>query len=157
MSSNQSTPTFTGQCHCGLIKYTSSSPPQNLTYCYCITCRRLSGSPFIAWADIPASSLAIPNDTNTDTLKTLTSDIAERTICGECGSSITMKYGFDETNIGIAAGAMDEGSLKGEVMKVTGHIFVEQKPSWYEIPEDGVKRWERFSDGFEEKLDMWRR
>ncbi|KAI4225213.1 MAG: hypothetical protein L6R36_004077 [Xanthoria steineri] len=156
MSPGQSTPAFTGQCHCGLIKYTSTSPPQNLTYCYCITCRRLSGAPFIAWADIPSSTLHIPPNTSKNSIRILTSDIAERTICRECGSSMTMRYGFDEANIGIAAGTMDEASLKGDEMKVTEHIFMEQKPSWYGIPKDGVKRWERFSDGFEEKLQIWR-
>ncbi|KAL9000207.1 MAG: hypothetical protein Q9169_001109 [Polycauliona sp. 2 TL-2023] len=153
-------PTFTGQCHCGLIKYTSSSPPLNLIYCYCTTCRHLSGSPFIAWADIPSSSLHIPSN---DSLKTLTSSIAQRTICSECGSNITMQYKCDETTIGIAAGTIDERCFAnaggGGLMKmgVTEHIFLEQKVAWYEIPDDGAKRWGRFLDEYEEKLEEWRK
>ncbi len=88
-------------------------------------------------------------------MKKLTSKIADRAICSACGSSITMKYASDDATIGIAAGTMDERSLKGEAMKLTEHIFVEQKPGWYTIPEDGVKRWERFSAGFEEELQAW--
>ncbi|KAL8926933.1 MAG: hypothetical protein Q9172_001594 [Xanthocarpia lactea] len=141
------------KCHCGLVNYTSTSAPQNLTYCYCTICRHLSGSPFIAWADITSSSLDIPNGTTN--MKTLASKVADRTICSACGSSITMKYASDDATIGIAAGTIDERSLKGEAMKLTEHIFVEQKPGWYNLPEDGLKRWERFSAGFEEKLQAW--
>ena len=68
-----------------------------------------------------------------------------------------MQYGFDKGVIGVAAGTIDEGSLKAMGMNVSEHIFVEQKVGWYDIPDDGVKRWGRFSDGFEEKLDVWRR
>ncbi|KAI4278188.1 MAG: hypothetical protein LQ337_001202 [Flavoplaca oasis] len=144
---------LTGQCHCGSIRYTSTSRPLNLTYCYCTTCRRLSGSPFIPWTDIPSSSFHLQNNSG---LKTLNSDIAERTICRECGSSITMKYQCDEATIGIAAGTIDEGNLHGNEMKATEHIFVEQKAAWHQMAEDGVKRWGRFSDMFEEKLRDWR-
>ena len=67
-----------------------------------------------------------------------------------------MKYRFDEKTIGVAAGTINEGSLQVNEMKVTEHIFVEQKAAWHEIAEDGAKRWARFSDGFEEKLRDWR-
>lgn len=66
-----------------------------------------------------------------------------------------MMYHCDGANIGIAAGTIDEDSLEGRVMQVTEHIFLGQKPGWHAISEDGVKRWERFPDGFEKKLQEW--
>lgn len=120
--------TFTGHCHCGSISYTSTSHPQNLTYCYCSTCRRLSGAPFIAWADIPVSSLLLEDENNK--LKILSSGVAKREICSECGSPITMRYLCDEEIVGIAAAGVDEDSLvmgEGNELLVTEHIFVGQK------------------------------
>lgn len=146
---------FTGSCHCGLVEYSATSPPQNLICCYCITCRRLSGSPFIAWADVPSSSFHISS--NSGNLKPLSSDVAKRTICRECGSSIMMEYFFDMDTVSVAAGTIDDRRMQsGVVMKVTEHIFVEQKPGWYEIPEDGVKQCDTFPDGFEGKFAAWK-
>lgn len=162
-SSPSPTPAFTGRCHCGAVRFASTSPPQNLTYCYCITCRRLSGSPFMAWADIPFSAFKLDtqsSDPSNCALRPLSSDLAVRSVCKKCGSSITMKYFCDE-NIGVAAGTIEEGSFakrRGDgVEKVTEHIFMGEKAGWYEVPEDGVKRWEGFSEGFEKKLRAWKK
>lgn len=66
-----------------------------------------------------------------------------------------MMYHWGGASIGIAAGTIDEESLKGAVMQVTEHIFLGQKPAWHAIAEDGVKRWDRFSDELEQKLQEW--
>lgn len=71
-----------------------------------------------------------------------------------------MKYFCDET-IGVAAGTIEEeGSAKeGGLGKwgVTEHIFLTEKAGWFDVPDDGAKRWEGFSEGFKEKLEGWRR
>ncbi|KAL9600940.1 MAG: hypothetical protein Q9219_002875 [cf. Caloplaca sp. 3 TL-2023] len=159
---------FTGRCQCGSVRYFSTSPPKNLTYCYCITCRRLSGSPFIAWADIPFSSFQLrpsspsspsagSEEAGTDCALTplSTSSFAIRSACKKCGSPITMMYYCDHGTIGVAAGTIDEGALPKQAMKVTDHIFVGQKPEWHQIAEDGVARFERFTDEFQGKIEEW--
>lgn len=67
-----------------------------------------------------------------------------------------MKYLCDES-IGVAAGTIEEGSLRERILGVSEHIFVGQKVGWYELPEDGAGRWERFTEGFEEELRAWKR
>lgn len=67
-----------------------------------------------------------------------------------------MKYLCDES-IGVAAGTIEEGSLRERMMGVREHIFVGQKAGWYQLPEDGVERWEGFTEEFEEKLEVWKR
>jgi len=49
--------TITGSCGCGNITWTSTAPPEHLDYCYCLTCQRVSGAPFMAWMGIPKAAL----------------------------------------------------------------------------------------------------
>ncbi|KAL9022184.1 MAG: hypothetical protein Q9185_000584 [Variospora sp. 1 TL-2023] len=154
---------FTGRCHCGAVRYVSSSAPQNLTYCYCRACRHLSGGPFIAWVDILLSAFRLDSPTSETgdcVLKPLSSDVAVRSICNLCGSSVTMKY-FCEETIGVAAGTIDEkGCAKGGDSgrwRIKEHIFLREKTEWFDVPDDGAKRWAGFSEGFEEKLEGWRK
>lgn len=55
----------------------------------------------------------------------------------------------------ITVGSIDEGSVKGKLMKPTGHIFLEEKAGWFDLPEDGLERFDRFSDGSDEAIKAW--
>lgn len=56
----------------------------------------------------------------------------------------------------IVVGSIDEGSVKGELMKPTEHIFLEEKAGWFDLPEDGLGRFERFSEGVSDrKIKAW--
>ena len=80
-------------------------------------------------------------------------------ICKDCGSPVTMRYHCDQDDIGLAvAGIETEGVVmeNGKALQATEHIFISQKPEWYEIPDDGTKKWDRFTPDFEEKLHRWR-
>ncbi|KAF2095088.1 hypothetical protein NA57DRAFT_59837 [Rhizodiscina lignyota] len=70
MSSN--TPVITGSCRCRSVQYYTTTPPRSkaCNFCHCQTCRRLSGAPFLPFADFDtasvlffsaASSKALPN------------------------------------------------------------------------------------------------
>lgn len=58
--------------------------------------------------------------------------------------------------MGIVAGSIDEKSVKGELIKPTEHIFLEEKAGWYDLPEDGLGRFERFSNAKSDKrIKAW--
>ncbi len=57
LSDNMASKTITGSCGCGNITWTSTAPPEHLDYCYCLTCQRVSGAPFMAWMGIPKAAL----------------------------------------------------------------------------------------------------
>ncbi len=64
-----------------------------------------------------------------------------------------MKYMAEPESIGIAAGTVDEDSVGEEgleevVQGKSKHIFVGEKAGWYTLREDGLKRCEKFPDGF---------
>ena len=64
-----------------------------------------------------------------------------------------MKYMAEPESIGIAAGtvhedSVGEGDLEEMMQRKSKHIFVGKKAGWYTLGEDGLKRYEKFSDGF---------
>lgn len=43
---------------------------------------------------------------------------------------------------GVAAGTLDD--VKGRIPSPSAHIFLAEKASWYELPDDGAERWEEW-------------
>lgn len=69
----------------------------------------------------------------------VSSDIAERDYCKDCGSTIGMRYHFQADSLGIAIGTMDKECNFSTAPTI--HIFIKDKPAWFDIPDDGGKRY----------------
>jgi hypothetical protein len=143
-----------GSCACGHITYTSTSQPRRACDCHCLECRKISGSPYITFIGFPRSSITYSHPPKTIRLST----VAERAFCDQCGSTISMWYSVND-NFGIAAGSLDEESMPAGTLAglERPRIFLQEKAGWYDIPEDGAPKFERFQPGFDEKLGEWRR
>ncbi|TVY60784.1 hypothetical protein LSUE1_G008303 [Lachnellula suecica] len=153
MSTNPDPILFTGGCYCGGVTYTSTALPSHFTNCHCTTCRKLSGAPYLTFGEFPTTSITFQSSSSLK--KKSYSDIAERMHCSECGSQISMQYHCEPEVISIAAGSIDEGSVKGKLPKVDQNIFVGQKAGWFELPEDGVRSTETFGSAFLKKIEDW--
>jgi hypothetical protein len=144
-----------GGCFCGGIKFTSSTLPKGVTNCHCLTCRKLSGGPFITFAGFPLDSITWESK---ETLRTTSySSVATRGFCTDCGSNVVMQYNCQPGRIHIAVGIVDESSLGDNLksLRPEEHIFVGygKKASWFDVPNDGLCRWDGFDDAFQAKLD----
>jgi hypothetical protein len=64
-----------------------------------------------------------------------------------------MQYKLKPEKNFITAGSIDEESVKGVLVKPSEHIFLSGKAGWYEVPDDGMKRFERFPGAFDRKLE----
>ena len=67
-----------------------------------------------------------------------------------------MTYYAEPDTISIAAGTVDEESMKGRVLKPNSHIFVGEKAEWYTLPNDSLKRYEAFPPGLTDALEVWK-
>jgi len=83
--------------------------------------------------------------------------MADRSHCAACGSPISMQYRCQPGFISIAAGSIDEKSLKKELPKISEHIFLEEKAGWYEVPDDKIPRYSKFPPEFQGKIDEWKK
>lgn len=140
---------LTGSCACQATTYTTTTPPTTLTNCHCTTCRKQSGAPYQTWAQFPLSSVRFTH--GAEALRSRrASNVATRTACARCGSSVSMRYDFNPGMMGIAAGTIDQSA---EVPRPARHIYLREKAGWFEVPEDGAERWERHVDGMREAIE----
>jgi hypothetical protein len=139
-----SDPVARGSCACGLITWTAFVSPTASSNCYCSTCRKVSGSPYITFMDFPLSKVAFSPPFGKPYMKTFkASEYAERGFCAECGSTLTMWYKAEPDVIGVAVGSIDEEKSTLGFYKGPGkHIYTGSVPSWYKIAEDTLPRQE---------------
>jgi hypothetical protein len=142
-----------GGCRCGSIRFYCTSLPKSVIFCHCSTCRKLSGAPFQALASLPSSSVIF---TSKDTLTSVShTSFATRAHCSACGTPIYLAQHCEPELLSVVAGAIDEDTIKDggrESMRPVKHIFLKEKAAWYDLPDDGLLRYEGFSDpSFQEK------
>ena len=65
---------------------------------------------------------------------------ARRGFCCECGSSLFWDAPARDT-VSIAAGTVDEPTG----LRLLGHVYVAQAGDYYDLPPDGLPRYERLS------------
>lgn len=118
----------TGGCLCGAVRYEVAGLLRDIVNCHCSMCQRLHGS-FGAHSKAKKANITITNDSGLAWYKT--SDIARRGFCRICGSGLFWEP-FDQEGTGIVAGTLD--GLTG--LKTIGHIFVGEKPDFYDISDD---------------------
>ncbi len=125
-----------GGCLCGAVRYEATAAPFDGALCHCGMCRRSTGSLFGAgvmfnWSDFHFVQ-GKPNYYRAN-------EFARHAFCGSCGSTIFMA--FDETpSLWVYVGSLDnpdDWPLSTEGW--CGHIFVDDKVSWYEI-KDGLSQ-----------------
>ena len=135
--------TARGSCACGKISWSTTAPRSGSSSNYhCITCRKLSGAPYITFVDVPLSTLRFSPPFGHPHLKRHeASSHAERTFCGECGSTLTMWYRAEPDGGSVAAGTIDEDkTIEGWYEGPQSSIYAKDVPSWYRVPDDGTRR-----------------
>ncbi len=128
----------TGGCLCGAVRYEVVGPLRDVVNCHCSMCRRLHGN-FGPHTKARKENILITKSDGLAWYKT--SEIAQRGFCRECGSSLFWEpFHLDAT--GIIAGSLDAPTG----LKTIGHIFVGEKPDFYEIV-DELPQFPGSSDG----------
>ncbi|KAJ5099841.1 hypothetical protein N7532_006842 [Penicillium argentinense] len=125
-----------GSCACKHIRYTTSASPTRLVNCHCSECRKQAGAPYLSFVHVPAGSI----QWETEPKEWKSSENATRTFCPRCGSVLTMKVFSMPEEEGLAAGTLDD--VKGLVPSLSAHIFLKEKASWFQVPDDGAERYE---------------
>lgn len=151
---------FRGSCACSRITYACASSPVDTTACHCINCRKLSGGPFQAYADVASKTVTffdnkehlryegLPKDNIGGIVFVRLSTQGERAYCASCYSALAMRYKHEPEITGLTLGTVDESSIVEASVRsalcLKAHIFTSQKAWWFEV-KDGLPACERFS------------
>lgn len=124
-----------GRCHCGAVSY-SAAGLQNIWFCHCRECRRLTGH-YMAAARAPVDSVKITGDVRW----TPVSERAAYGSCAACASPMFWRNRERET-LSVVAGSLD-GSAG---LETKGHVFVAEKGDYYDIA-DGLPQFAGYPEG----------
>lgn len=121
-----------GGCLCGAVRFAVPKPLPSVSVCHCDMCRRWNSAPMLAVH--PDGEVALLSSETLTWFRS--SDWAERGFCSKCGTSLFWRFSEEGGETVVAAGALDDqASLKGPGQ----HIFVDQKPTYYEFADDAPR------------------
>ena len=129
-----------GGCLCGRVRYEVRGPAREVLLCHCVECLRWHGH-FAAFTSAAREDLVIEDEATLRWTGSPDGDAnARRGFCGECGSSLFWEAPGSNT-VSIAAGTLDQPTG----LRTAAHIYTSQRADYYELPADGLPRYERGS------------
>jgi hypothetical protein len=119
--------TAAGGCLCGAVRYEVDGSLGEVRYCHCNQCRRATGTAFTANARIPAAAFHMI--AGAGSLGEYRTPRGVRAFCSVCASPIFARVDAEPEWIRVRI-----GGFAGELdVRITAHVWVASKSSWYEI------------------------
>jgi hypothetical protein len=118
----------TGGCACGAVRFYVSAAPERVGICHCMTCRRISGAPFAAFAIFHAKDVTIEGRTEA----WHSSETGRRHFCPVCGS-VAFIDGLDTDEVELPLGGFDCTGI----YEPQYELWVRRRELWLE---HGVRR-----------------
>jgi hypothetical protein len=126
------TPSFTGGCHCGAVRYEARGAPQHVALCHCSDCRKSAGAPMVAWAAFTEAQFSV---TQGEAVTHNSSGQSMRSFCGKCGSGLYFRnQQFLPGIVDIQSATLDDP----DALPPAAHIQVAERIHWmgmaHELP-----------------------
>ena len=121
-----------GGCHCKAIRFTVIKDPLWVGACYCVDCRKISGSPYVVFAEYKKEDVAIQGKPK----MYASSEKVARSFCEICSSPFAYVHKDSPDKLFIPVGVFDDSAH----FKVQEHIWVSQKLPWVVIDDDLPQR-----------------
>jgi hypothetical protein len=113
---------LTGGCQCGAVRYRLDGVSAGANICHCRMCQKASGGPFMAFGGVRLDQLVW---TRGKPAVFVSSAIAERGFCAECGTPLTYRV-LDHDRIAVTIGSLDAPSAVAPGIQ----YGVESKLAW---------------------------
>lgn len=96
-----------GSCLCGAVAYRARGPLGAFARCYCVQCRKASGSENALNADVAPGTFELLR--GAERLREWESSPGQfRVFCGDCGSPLYKRYANDPAKIRLRLGLLDQ-------------------------------------------------
>jgi hypothetical protein len=132
----------TGGCQCGAVRYALAAAPGGTNICHCRMCQKAAGSPFMAFTGVALADLVWTRGAP----KTFVSSaIAERGFCGDCGTPLTYRP-LAHDRIAVTICSLDNPAA----FAPTRQLGIESKVAWLDaalaLPAKATSDWRRLDD-----------
>ena len=129
-----------GSCLCGGVKFELPDASQEMRFCHCTSCKKLSGSGGTANVRVPSSSIRILE--GGDLLQTFQPhEGSAKTFCLACGSNLFGGGWPDSETCSVRVSTLEEPPD----LKPVAHLYVRSLAPWETLPDDGAERFETTS------------
>ena len=98
------TPTLTGGCQCGAVRYALYAEPTGTSICHCRMCQKAFGNYFAPLTDVRLRDFAWTRG-NPGVFKS--SEAVERGFCRDCGTPLSFRY-VERDRIAVSVGSLDD-------------------------------------------------
>jgi len=124
-----------GSCLCGGVAFEVTLPFLWANYCHCSRCRKHSGAEAGVQARVARDQFKLLS--GEELIRVYEPDDgAVKAFCSVCGSSLFGYRWPEGDEVAIRLGTLDgDPSIRPE-----WHSFVDSKPPWSELPDDGLPR-----------------
>ena len=122
-----------GGCHCGAIRFKTTTQPYWTGACYCIDCRKISGAPYVVFAGFKKGEIEILQGVPKEYSS---SKEVIRSFCDTCSSPVTYTYKERPDEPFVSVGTFDDARS----VAPKEHIWVSHKLPWVPISDDFPQR-----------------
>ena len=91
-----------GGCNCGRVRLAITGEPVRVGLCHCLTCRKETGAPFMAFAVWDRGQVAVTGETGSWMAET-----DRRHFCPACGSALFATHDAD-SEVEVRLGTLDD-------------------------------------------------
>ena len=121
---------LTGGCLCGALRYEAIGEPQYTGHCYCVDCRKASGSGFIPFMSYAGEAVRFFGQSVEYRCLAARGGTSVRNFCAVCGGLVFGGEVGKSDSFTLYAGSLD----KPEAFVPTIAIFAAGRPAWAIIP-----------------------
>lgn len=120
---------LTGGCLCGAVRFRCAQPPGIVGDCFCIDCRKSSGTAHCTHVMVPADALEVSGEVTFYERPADSGNMVGRGFCGTCGSALY------STNAGmphlafLRASALDDPDMVAP--QIT--LYASRAPAWAHV------------------------
>ena len=93
-----------GGCFCGAVRYQVRGKPANTMVCHCQSCRRIAGSPVVAWLTYRVTHFRF---TKGAPAEFRSSPPVRRTFCAKCGTPLTYERNDSRDTVDVTTCTLD--------------------------------------------------
>lgn len=131
-----------GGCLCGAVRYRTDVEPAVVGHCYCVDCRRSSGTSHCTHAMVPDAALTVVGTLKFHAHPADSGNIVSRAFCPECGSPILSRNdGMPGVAFLRASSLDDPGQVRPQMS-----VYASRAPKWA-VPDPGLPTFPMMPEG----------
>ncbi len=115
-----------GGCLCGAVRYWATGEPGHPTLCHCLSCRRASGAPVVAWVTFPTAGFGFVSGSP---VRYRSSPPVVRSFCGACGTALTYEHADHPGGVDVTTASLDAP----EAFPPADHTWSSHRIAWLRV------------------------